>query len=117
MPGKLTHSARPSAPDDRQAAGIKDITKTLGVSIRTVDRALHGRAGISPLTGTRVLHMAQTLGYRPNMAARYLKLGRKLRISVHLPREIALFFDSLRQGIRDASSGRRRCRTFSASAG
>ncbi|MGH9620541.1 MAG: substrate-binding domain-containing protein [Bryobacteraceae bacterium] len=104
MPGKRAHSAGPSVPENRQAAGIKDIAKALGVSIGTVDRALHGRAGINPLTRTRVLSMAQTLGYRPNMAARYLKLGRKLRISVHLPREIAVFFDSLRQGILDAAS-------------
>lgn len=83
-------------------AGIKDIALALGVSIGTVDRALHSRPGINAMTRARVLKMAQTLGYRPNFAARHLKLNRKLQISVHLPSEIASFFDALREGIRDA---------------
>jgi LacI family transcriptional regulator len=86
-----------------KAAGIKDIARALGVSIGTVDRALHGRPGINPMTRSRVLKMAQTLGYRPNFAARHLKLNKKLRISVHLPQEIALFFDVLRGGILEAA--------------
>jgi LacI family transcriptional regulator len=86
-----------------KAAGIKDIARALGVSIGTVDRALHGRPGINPMTRSRVLKMAQTLGYRPNFAARHLKLNKKLRISVHLPQEIALFFDVLRAGILEAA--------------
>lgn len=90
-------------PEIRKPAGIKDIARALGVSIGTVDRALHGRPGINAMTRTRVLRMAQTLGYRPNFAARHLKLNRKLLISVHLPREIASFFDALREGIREAA--------------
>jgi LacI family transcriptional regulator len=93
------NSATPSQP-----VGIKEIAKALGVSIGTVDRALHGRSGINPVTQARVLKMAKTLGYRPNVAARYLKLGRKLRISVHLPREVKYFFDSLREGISEAAA-------------
>ncbi len=88
----------------KSPAGIKEIAQALGVSIGTVDRALHGRSGISPLTRTRVLNMAQTLGYRPNVAARYLRLKRKMNVSVHLPREIAFFFDALQQGIVEASA-------------
>lgn len=84
-------------------AGIKEIAKALDVSIGTVDRALHGRPGINALTRARVLKMAQTLGYRPNFAARQLKLNRKLNLSVHLPEEIASFFDSVREGIREAA--------------
>ncbi len=90
--------------DVKQPVGIKEIAQVLGISIGTVDRALHGRPGINPLTRTRVLTMAQTLGYRPNVAARYLKLRRKLKIAVHLPREIAAFFDSLSEGIREAAA-------------
>ncbi|HLY64073.1 MAG TPA: helix-turn-helix domain-containing protein, partial [Chloroflexota bacterium] len=55
-------------------AGIKEIAKALGISIGTVDRALHGRAGISPQTRAKVLRMADKLNYRPNIAARSLKL-------------------------------------------
>jgi LacI family transcriptional regulator len=74
------------------------------VSTGTVDRALHAKPGINPMTRARVLRMAETLGYRPNLAARYLKSRKQLRLSVHLPQEIALFWDSLREGIRRAAA-------------
>jgi LacI family transcriptional regulator len=88
----------------RRPAGIKDIARALGVSTGTVDRALHSRAGINPLTRSQVLKMAEQLGYRPNLAARYLKSGRLMRVSIQLPVEIAVFFDSLREGIRAAAT-------------
>jgi LacI family transcriptional regulator len=86
-----------------KAAGIRDIAKALGTSIGTVDRALHGRSGVSARTKARVLRMAEQLGYKPNIAARSLKLNRSLRIAAVLPREIAAFFDPLREGIRQAA--------------
>ena len=89
--------------DPASPPGIKDIAKALGVSIGTVDRALHGRPGINPMTRAKVLKMVQTIGYQPNFAARHLKLQRKLRISVHLPRHIACFFDAVREGIAEAA--------------
>ncbi|MFP5232830.1 MAG: LacI family DNA-binding transcriptional regulator [Acidobacteriota bacterium] len=87
-----------------QQVGIKDIAANLGVSIGTVDRALHGRPGVNPLTRDRVLKMAAKLGYRPNVAARFLKLNRTLRVAVLLPAEIATFFQPLREGIRAGAS-------------
>src|SRR4029453_1411053 len=87
-----------------RAVGIKDIAQALGVSTGTVDRALHAKPGINPMTRARVLRMAESLGYRPNLAARYLKSRKHLKISVARPREIALFWDSLRDGIRDAAA-------------
>ena len=80
----------------QRAVGIKDIAKVLGVSIGTVDRAIHSRGGISPITRERVLKMAHMLGYRPNLAARYLKAPRKLRLSINLPAQVASFFDVVR---------------------
>jgi LacI family transcriptional regulator len=85
-------------------AGIKDIAGAAGVSIGTVDRALHDKPGISPATRARVLETAARLGYRPNLAARHLKSRTSFRVSVHLPEEIALFWDSLRDGIREAAA-------------
>ena len=83
---------------------IQDIARALGISIGTVDRALHGRSGINPTTRTRVLKKAEQLGYRPNLAARTLKLNRNLRIGVYFPRDIVSFFDPLRAGVRAAAS-------------
>lgn len=86
------------------SVGIKDIARELGISIGTVDRALHGRAGISPVTRAKVLEMAEAVGYRPNLAARQLKSRKKLALAIILPREIAPFFDAVREGIRDGAS-------------
>jgi len=83
---------------------IKDIAEALGISIGTVDRALHERPGINPSTRASVLKKAEQLGYRPNVAARSLKLNRKLRVGVYLPRQIASFFDPLRAGVLAAAS-------------
>jgi LacI family transcriptional regulator len=87
-----------------QPVGIKDIARALGISTGTVDRALHGKPEVNALTRARVLDMAESLGYRPNLAARYLRSRKQFRISVHLPRQIALFWDSLREGIREAAA-------------
>ncbi len=84
--------------------GIKEIADGLGISIGTVDRALHGRSGVSAKTRDRVLRLAEKLNYMPNLAARNLKLNRHLRIGVFLPEQIALFYDQLREGIRSSAA-------------
>ncbi len=89
---------------DSKAAGIKEIAKAAGVSIGTVDRALHARRDISDATRTKIVKTAERLGYRPNLAARYLRLGRRSKVAVHLPREIASYFDVVRAGIREAAA-------------
>lgn len=91
-------------PDADRTIGIKDIARELGISIGTVDRAIHSRGGISSITKERVLKMAQTLGYQPNLAARYLKSPRQIRVSVNLPLRIQSFFDAIRGGIRDSAA-------------
>ncbi|HEY1731001.1 MAG TPA: LacI family DNA-binding transcriptional regulator [Terriglobales bacterium] len=91
-------------PDGSGNAGIKDIARALKVSIGTVDRALHGRAGVSEKTKARVLQMADKLGYKPNLAAQALKLNRSLSIGAVLPKHISHFFDPLRAGIRAAAA-------------
>jgi len=83
--------------------GIKDIARELGISIGTVDRALNGKPDISAATRAKVLDLAERLGYTPNLAARYLQSRKPVRISVHLPQRIALFWDALREGIREAA--------------
>lgn len=95
---------RPRASGLARPVGIKDIAAKAAVSIGTVDRALHDKPGVNPETRRRVLDTASALGYRPNLAARHLKSRTSIRVSVHLPREIALFWDSLRDGIREAAA-------------
>src|SRR5947208_11835685 len=101
MAGKEHTRISTNAP---RSVGIKEIAQALGVSIGTVDRALHSRPGINAMTRAKVLKMAQTMGYQPNLAARFLKSRKQLRIAVLLPVEIASFFDALRDGIREAAA-------------
>src|SRR5215813_201926 len=86
----------------KKPPGIREIAKSLGISIGTVDRALHDRPGINEQTRRRILQRAKALGYRPNLAARFLVSQKQLRIGVNLPREIASFFDLVREGIQEA---------------
>ena len=101
---RISRTWRPPSHSGEPPVGIKDIALALGISTGTVDRALHGKPDVSPATRARVLAMADELGYRPNLAARYLQSRKQLRIGVHLPRRIALFWDSLREGIREAAA-------------
>jgi len=80
--------------------GVYDIARLAKVSIGTVDRALHGRAGIKVETRKRVLQVARQLRYTPNPAARMLAVGHApLCFGVCIPREIHYFYDQVRDGI------------------
>lgn len=84
---------------------LGDIAKSLGTSIGTVHRALHDNPGVSPATKARVLQVARTLGYRPNLAARYLSSRKTLRISVNTLAGTTSFWDEVRTGIREEAAG------------
>src|SRR6516165_8880874 len=82
-------------------SGIPLIAELAGVSIGTVDRALHRRPGINDETRQKVLDIAKKIGYRPNLAARSLSTGRRIRIGVCVPREIRYFYNEMWDGIHD----------------
>lgn len=85
--------------------GIYRIAELAKVSIGTVDRALHGRPGISKATREKVLHIAEKLSYSPHPAARTLSVGRStVRIGVCIPRESRLYYDQVRAGIVEEAS-------------
>jgi len=85
-------------------ATLHDIAKALGTSIGTVHRALHDHPGVSPTTRTRVLQMARSLRYKPNLAARYLSSKRTFRISVNTLRGTTSFWDEVRAGISEEAA-------------
>jgi LacI family transcriptional regulator len=80
---------------------LLDIAHALGISTGTVHRALHNHQGVSPMTKSRVQQMAKTLGYRPNLAARYLSSKRSLRVSVNTLQGTTSFWDEVRAGINE----------------
>lgn len=55
---------------------LRDVAARAQVSPMTVSRALRDDAGVSAATRARVLEAVAILGYRPNEAARNLRLGR-----------------------------------------
>jgi LacI family transcriptional regulator len=57
------------------------------------------------MTKSRVLQMAKTLGYRPNLAARYLSSKRNLRVSVNTLQGTTSFWDDVRTGISEEARG------------
>lgn len=83
---------------------LGDIAKSLGTSIGTVHRALHDNPGVSPTTKARVLQMARTMGYRPNLAARYLSSKKTFRISVNTLQGTTSFWNEVREGIREEAA-------------
>jgi LacI family transcriptional regulator len=82
---------------------IYDIAAALGVSSASVHRALSNHSGVNPTRRKRILQAAEAMGYRPNLAARYLATKRNLVVGVVTPREIASFYDRVRTGIVEES--------------
>jgi LacI family transcriptional regulator len=89
----------------KRVATLLDLAEALGISTGTVHRALHNHPDVNALTKTRVLQMAKSMQYRPNVAARNLARRRHLRISVNTPKGATSFWDEVRAGIqREADS-------------
>lgn len=84
----------------RKVATLLDLAEALGISTGTVHRALHNHRDVNALTKTRVLQMAKTMRYRPNVAARNLARRRNLRISVNTLKGTTSFWEEVRSGIQ-----------------
>jgi LacI family transcriptional regulator len=98
---------RSNMPDTDPApkpVSLADIAAALGVSTGTVDRALHGRAGVNPMTRSKVLKMASNLGYRKNMAASALAARRKRLVCAILPEIPSEFFGRVTAGVLEAAA-------------
>lgn len=59
-----------------------DVARAAGVSQAAVSYALTGRGTISAATRERVLRVAESMGYRPNLAARSMRTRRTGRLAV-----------------------------------
>jgi DNA-binding LacI/PurR family transcriptional regulator len=68
----------------RRGVSMADVARLAGVSSQTVSRVSTGHPGVVAATRQQVLAAMQQLGYRPNSAARALKLGEFRTIGVIL---------------------------------
>ncbi|MBN1673944.1 MAG: LacI family DNA-binding transcriptional regulator [Kiritimatiellae bacterium] len=77
-----------------------ELARICGVSQGTVDRALHGRAGINPKTKEKILRVANRYGYRPHPATMELLSGRSRTIVALVQTLNSIFFMDLLNAIR-----------------
>ncbi|MFF7141896.1 MULTISPECIES: substrate-binding domain-containing protein [Streptomyces] len=78
----------------------RDVARTAGVSQAAVSLVLGDkwRGRVSPTTAERVRQAAQELGYRPNLAARNLRLGRTRTVLLVVPALTTEFFAGVYTG-------------------
>ena len=87
------------------AITIKEIAARAGVSIGTVDRALHHRGRVRPEIAKRIRQIALEAGFKPSRAGRALALAKnpvKIGIVVHLAK--TGFMQRMLRGIADAKA-------------
>jgi LacI family transcriptional regulator len=84
---------------DITRASLQDVARTAGVSLATVDRVLHGRAGVHARTVERVNEVVRRLGYRPDPAAARLARNRSVRLVFVLPSGTNSFITLLNQQV------------------
>jgi len=90
-----------SAKAPSSAPTVKEVAQRAGVSTATVSRVLSGSAGVREPLRTRVLEVARSLAYRPNRAARDLRVRSSRAVGVLIPDIENPFFTSVVCGIED----------------
>ncbi|GAB3797130.1 LacI family DNA-binding transcriptional regulator [Spirosoma humi] len=82
---------------------IKDIARSLNISISTVSRALRGLPEIHPATRDAVVKLAEELDYQPNQLAKNLAKSRTKTIGVIVPNLSYHFFSAMLNSIEEAA--------------
>ncbi len=83
----------------------KDLARTAGVSLATVDRVLNGRPGVREETVRAVNQAIDALGFVRNLSAANLARGRAYRFLFLLPRHGDQFLGTLTARIEEARAG------------
>nr|WP_285726515.1 LacI family DNA-binding transcriptional regulator [Psychromicrobium sp. YIM S02556] len=94
-------------PDARPAVTRKDVARLAGVSTAVVSYVINdGPRRVSPATALKVRDAVAVLGYRPNAAARALKLGSSELLGMVVPVITNPFFASLTHAVERAAARR-----------
>jgi len=81
---------------------LEEIAKASGFSVPTVSRALtNSKYPINPATRQRIVEVAQSLGYKPNLAARSLRTEQTSTIGVIVDDISSPFVPPIVRGIQD----------------
>lgn len=82
---------------------LEDLAKELNISKGTVDRAIHGRPGVSPKTKAKVLQLVEKYNYKPDKVARVLSIkAKKIKIGVVCQAKPGFFWDHVIAGLKAA---------------
>lgn len=84
---------------------IYDIAKRAGVSVATVSKVFNNYDEVSQKTKTKVLEVADSMGYVPNLSARSLKTNKSYLVGIIFSEEIGIglehqFFSSVLEAFR-----------------
>nr|WP_255720888.1 LacI family DNA-binding transcriptional regulator [Spirosoma oryzicola] len=82
---------------------IKDIARSLNISVSTVSRALRGMPEIHPNTRSAVMRLAEELDYQPNQLAKNLAKSRTRTIGVIVPNLSYYFFSAMLNSIEESA--------------
>ena len=82
---------------------LKDIAREVGVSVATLDRVLHGRAGVREETARRVREAIDRHGFRPFAAGAELARSRASRLAFVMPEGSNVFMSMILDNIAEMS--------------
>ncbi|MGP3910420.1 LacI family DNA-binding transcriptional regulator [Nonomuraea sp. 10N515B] len=87
-------------------ATIKDVARACGVHVSTVSRTFSAPHLVNPATRSKVMAVADDLGYRPNRAARALTTGRTFNMGLIVADISNPFFPPLIKAAQAQARGR-----------
>jgi LacI family transcriptional regulator len=97
----------PEGDTPRRRATRADVARYAGVSPAVVSYTVNaGPRAVAPATRARVQEAIRALGYRPNAAARTLKVGLTKMLGVVVPDSSNPFFAQLGHALEDAAAAR-----------
>lgn len=84
---------------------IRDVASAAGLSINTISRVVNGRPNVAPETAKRAMEAITKLGYRPNLVARSLRLGRDNTLGIAVTSITDPFFAEVVSAIEETARG------------
>ena len=93
-------------PSTKPAVTRNDVARLAGVSTAVVSYVLNGSKPVAPATAARVRDAVAMLGYRPNQAARALRLGSPEMLGIIIPDAQNPFFADLTHEVELAAEER-----------
>ncbi|MDQ6754511.1 MAG: LacI family transcriptional regulator [Actinomycetota bacterium] len=95
---------QPAVQPPRSIVTRKDVARYAGVSTAVVSYVVNsGPKNVAPATAARVLEAIRVLGYRPNAAARALKLGSSEMLGLIIPENSNPLFAQLAHSVEEAA--------------